>query len=162
MPPLIENSISIRRQTSDVLPHAFDALSREASEEGFDFVAKCLEWWLAGESRFDGPGEGLFAAWAETEKGLELAGMAGIVRDPYVDDPQTARLRHVYVSRRFRGRGIADQLVGMCLKQAEGHFTLARLRALNDGAARVYERQGFVRTTTVSECTHIRELRQEE
>lgn len=153
-----ENLVVIRRQISDILPFAFGALAREADEEGYDFVARFVERWNSGESRFDAPGEGMFAAWAETEAGLELAGMAGIVRDPYVDDPHIARLRHVYVAPRYRGRGIAEDLVKLCLNRARDHFRLARLRALNAAAARIYERQGFVATTTVAECTHILEL----
>lgn len=158
MPPALENPTTIRRQVSEILPFAFGALAREADDEGFDFVTRFMERWHSGESLFNAPGEGMFAAWTETETGPELAGMAGIVRDPYLNDPQTARLRHVYVSKRFRRRGIAEQLVQFCLNQAKGHFKLARLRALNAGAARIYERQGFRPTTSVAECTHILEL----
>src|SRR6202035_492747 len=90
------------------LPFAgLDALAAEARAEGFRFVDRMITKWETGKARFSGPGELLLGAF---EDGV-VAGIAGLVRDPYRGDCRTGRLRHLYVRPYWRRRGIATALV---------------------------------------------------
>ncbi len=148
-------SFIIRRFDKGQLPVEIDPLVLEARANGDDFVDGLLERWLSGENRFSSQGEGLFIAWGTEGRAPQLYGLAGVGRDPYLDDPAIARLRHVYVGRDFRRQGIAEQLVLSCLAHANGHFPTIRLRTENPAAARVYERLGFVPVEDES-ATHIK------
>jgi GNAT superfamily N-acetyltransferase len=131
------------------LPRGFGMLVAEASRQGHEFVERFHNAWLKGDEHGDGPGEGLFAAFLDGS----LAGMAAIVADPYVKDPGIGRLRHVFVMRAARRKGGVAALVETCLDRGR-RFELIRLRTRNPGAARLYERLGFV-PVVLGDATHI-------
>jgi ribosomal protein S18 acetylase RimI-like enzyme len=104
---------------------------------------------------FDRPGEGLFLAWA----GGRLVGAAVISEDHHLQDGQTGRLRFVYVSRPFRGRGLAEALTVRCLERAGSHWKVIRLHTENPNAARLYAKHGFAALDPASaEATHAKAL----
>ena len=152
---ILPAGIVIHRFDQERLPDEIDPLVVEARANGDDFVDGLIERWLSGENRFAGPGEALFMAWRSDGGTTQLCGLAGVGRDPYLNDPAIARLRHVYVGRAFRRQGIAEHLVLTCLAHADGHFPTIRLRTENPAAARIYERLGFAPVENES-ATHIK------
>jgi GNAT superfamily N-acetyltransferase len=114
-------------------------LAQSARREGHEFLFRMEAEWLDGTLRFDGPGECLFIA----RHGDKLIGLSGICRDPYQPRDDVGRLRHVYVERPFRSRGLARELVFACLAATGARFHIIRLKTLNPVAARLYERVGF-------------------
>lgn len=127
-------------------------MANTAEDEGHHFLFRLQEEWLSGAVRFDGPGECLFIA----EREDRLVGIAGICRDPYQQADNVGRLRHVYVDRSVRSRGVATSLVSACLAQTERRFCIIRLSTLNPAAARLYEQLGFERFSVEGErATHV-------
>jgi GNAT superfamily N-acetyltransferase len=111
----------------------------EADEGQGAFLPRLRDEWLSGAMRFDKEGEILLGAWVEGA----LVGVGGISQDPYASAPDLGRVRHVYVLRAHRGRGIASRLVAALVDHARARFAILRLRTRNPAAARLYERLGF-------------------
>jgi len=121
-----------------------DALLSEASAEGFTFLDCLVPDWADGSNRFCGEGEGFYAVFEQGEEGQEqLVAVGGLNRDPHLNSPEVGRLRRIYVRAPFRRRGIGAELVAAMLADARRSFLCVRLRAMNDGAARLYESFGF-------------------
>ncbi len=119
----------------------FDALASDAAGEGHRFVARLATEWRSGANRFDRPGEafrGVFHA-------CELVAVGGLNADPYLPDPGTGRLRHVYVRPAWRRTGVGTAVTRHLLSLAKPRFWRVRLRTGDPGAARMYERCGFAR-----------------
>jgi ribosomal protein S18 acetylase RimI-like enzyme len=105
--------------------------------------------WREGTNRFEKPGEVLLGA----HKGHRIVGICGLNVDPYVTDPHAGRLRHLYVAREVRMRGIGRQLVRLALVGAASHFRVIRLRADTVGASDFYRRIGFLKAVDAT-TTH--------
>jgi len=135
------------------LPPGFPALRDVAQAEGWRMLRVLEEDWEAGTLRFDAPGEALLAAW----RGTALAGILGLSRDPYVEDPEVARLRRLYVTPAHRGRGVARALVEAAAEAASAHgFASLRVRA-PPAARGFYEACGFL-PAVLRSASHIRPL----
>ena len=65
--------------------------------------------------------------------------------DPYLPDPGTGRLRHVYVRSAWRRRGSGTAVTRHPLSLAQPSLRRLRLRTGDPSAARMYERCGFGR-----------------
>lgn len=124
------------------LPEGLDALRRVSLAEGFRMLERLERGFRSGERRFDGPGEGLFAA---REAG-RLIGVGGVCCDPYLDDPSVGRLRHLYVAPGARRRGVGRHLVGAAVARGASAFRRLRLRTDRDEADRFYRALGFARS----------------
>ena len=126
------------------------ALATLARAEGYRFLDRLIEEWLAGKARFDGPGERLFAAF----EGDRMIAIGGLHRDPYAGPDRIGRLRRFYVAPdRRRGR-VGTDLLGAVLEGADRHFDVIRLRVPNAAAARFYEALGFA-ATDEPDTTHV-------
>jgi GNAT superfamily N-acetyltransferase len=128
----------------------FTALLAQAEQRGHEFVSRFYANWSRGNELYAGPDEGIFAAYL----GAKLVGIAAIAIDPYLENPAVGRLRHVFVLREARGKGVASALVAKCLERGRC-FHAIRLRTGNPDAARIYERAGFVRID-LKDASHIR------
>lgn len=117
----------------------FNAILMEAENEGGAFILRLRDEWLSGATRFDRRGEILFGAFS----GAELVGVGGITHDPYAPAPGLGRVRHVYVLKRHRGRGVGRRLMEHILNFARDRFTTLRLTTRQAG--RFYEGFGFIR-----------------
>ncbi|KAA6456255.1 GNAT family N-acetyltransferase [Acidobacteria bacterium AB60] len=131
-----------------------EELRQEALSEGYRFLDQLVEDWRAGINRFDAPGEIFCGCY-----GPDLVGVGGLNRDPHIDDPSVGRIRRVYIRQGWRNRGIGRSLVLSLLAMARANFRIVRLRAENAGAARLYERLGFVPIDDPG-ATHLIQLEQ--
>jgi adenylate kinase family enzyme/GNAT superfamily N-acetyltransferase len=125
-------------------------LNEQAIREGFQFVARLVNDWASGSNTFSEPGERLVGAFRDDE----LLGICGLNRDPYAAQSGVGRLRHLYVKKAERQRGIGFALVGNFLEEARGIFRIIRLRTDTPEAAIFYERLGF-RRTLEENATHV-------
>jgi GNAT superfamily N-acetyltransferase len=132
------------------LPSAgLDVPAAAARSEGHAFVDRLIAEWQAGRNRFDRTGERLLGAW----RADDLAAVCGLNRDPYANDAQIGRLRHLYVGPSWRGTGLARRLIEALL--AGPHpFRVIRLRTTSAAAAGMYEHLGFA-PTAAADVTHI-------
>lgn len=135
------------------LPAAFEELAADAMADGVRLLDVLRADWTAGAIRFDGPGEGLFAAHA----GAVLVGIGGLTRDPYVQDG-AGRVRRLYVRRASRRHGAGRALLDAIVAEARG-AARPRLRARAPMPAfAFYEACGFLRTVGEVSATHVMPL----
>lgn len=131
----------------------FAPLLAEAEAEGGPFLLRLRSEWLSGATRFNREGEILFGAFVEGR----LVGVGGITHDPYAPVSNLGRIRHVYVLKEHRGKGIGRLLVERIVAHAHGRFTTLRLTTQRPEAARLYESFGFMRREAPRQ-THWLEL----
>ncbi|MGG7566066.1 GNAT family N-acetyltransferase [Rhodovulum sp. DZ06] len=138
------------------LPEGLGALRAAAAAEGFRFLDRLAADWTSGETRFDAPGEALFAAW----RGGALVAIGGVTRDPWAgaapEPSRTGRLRRFYVHPSARRRGVGAALLAELIAAARPHFTRLRLRT-DESAAAFYAALGFAQTAEPG-ATHARPL----
>jgi len=127
-----------------------EPLQSEALDEGYDFIGTLVDEWASASNRFDGPGEALCG---HLDQGM-LVAVGGLNCDPFAGRPDIGRIRRVYVRAAWRNRGIGRALMTVLVDEARNHFTCVRLRAENEGAARLYESMGFVPIAS-PDATHI-------
>jgi GNAT superfamily N-acetyltransferase len=123
----------------------------ESEASGYRFLRRVVDQWESGANRFARPGEALLIA----EMDGRWVGVCGLSIDPYLDDPRIGRVRNVYVLARHRGAGIGRRLVEEAIVLARGRFDRLRLRAEEEGPARLYESLGFRPCRCVPDCTHV-------
>jgi GNAT superfamily N-acetyltransferase len=143
----------IERHT-DLPSGALAALVDESERDGWRFVRRLAEEWVAGANRFDQPGEGLFLA----RTGGAVVGVCGLNVDPYTAESGVGRVRRLYVLRAYRRHGIGRRLVEAVVRAADGWFRFLRLRTGSPDAAGFYERLGFQPIADVPDCTHVLDL----
>ena len=73
-----------------------------------------------------------------------IIGVGGVTPDPYVDDPTTGRIRHLYVAAASRRRGVGAALMRALEARACQQYDRLRLRTDTRDAATFYERLGYV------------------
>ena len=132
----------------------FDALLRESLSEGHVMLQRLQDNWYNGTNRFSRPGEVLIGAL----DGSRLLGLCGRNIDPYEDNPQAGRVRHLYVAQSHRHRGIGRLLVSSIVEGATAFFDHLNARAPQSAFA-FYERLGFVRIANDPFVTHRLDLR---
>lgn len=128
----------------------FEELRADAAREGDAFLDRLAAEWASGENRFDGPGEVLCGC---LDQG-QIVAVGGLNRDPFLGDPRIARIRRIYVRPAWRNQKLGTALVSWLLDAARPSFEAVRLRAGNPGAARLYERLGFMPIDD-AHATHI-------
>lgn len=121
----------------------------DARAEGFQFIERLFRDWETGQNRFADEGEMLVGAF----NGEKAIAICGINRDPYLDDRKVGRLRHLYVLREHRRRGIAYTLVVHLLKEAKKAFERVRVRTDNSEADKLYLKCAFLRSDSPT-ATH--------
>jgi GNAT superfamily N-acetyltransferase len=123
-----------------VLPlPGLEELHVEAKRDGYDFIDTLVNEWTSGANRFEGPGEVLCG---HLDHG-QLVAVGGLTIDPFTTQPQTGRIRRVYVRSAWRNQGVGRALVSTLVEQARKSFRHVRLRAENASAAHLYESIGF-------------------
>jgi GNAT superfamily N-acetyltransferase len=136
------------------LPDDISALLEASLADGHNLVKRLVDDWNDGSNRFDRPGEiALQARLSST-----LVGVGGLNRDPYIDDPATGRIRHLYVAREARGQGVGRALVAALLTEARVTFRRVRLRTSQPDASALYESLGFVQVSNEPNASHVLRL----
>jgi GNAT superfamily N-acetyltransferase len=125
-------------------------LRTEARDGGYDFVETLINEWTGGANRFDAPGEILYG---HLDNGL-LVAVGGLNIDPFDGQPDTGRIRRVFVRSAWHNKGIGRALVSALVEHAGKNFRCVRLRAENEAAAHLYESMGFVPIDNPA-ATHI-------
>jgi GNAT superfamily N-acetyltransferase len=131
------------------LPGDLDSMIEESQREGYRFLRRLADEWERRINRFDRDGETLLAA----RDGGRTIGIGGVNIDPYAGDPRVGRIRHVYVLRRERRKGVGRRLVEALVAASRDRFDELRLRTDSEEAAHFYRRLGFSSTSALS-CTH--------
>lgn len=132
-----------------------EPLMAESEREGFRFLARLRAEHEAGTQRFDGPGEVLLGLYVDGA----LAALGGVSADPYEPGPRAGRVRHVYVARARRRRGVGRRLVEALVASARPHFDALTLRTDTAAGARFYEALGFAPVPGHPHHTHRMRLR---
>jgi GNAT superfamily N-acetyltransferase len=140
--PLIEDDIPSIRE-----------LAALADAEGFCFLSRFLDELTFRRVDLDAPDE-FFVGMRRDDR---LVAIGGVTPDPYVDDEQIGRLRHLYVRPDARRGGIGRELVAHLEARATLRYTSLRLRTDTASAAQFYERLGYVPIESES-ATHQRML----
>ena len=124
-------------QLIGILPEDLDAMLDEARGEGYRMLDRLALEWDAGTTRFNRPGEALFAVYANGD----LAGIGGLTVEPAISG--ALRMRRFYVRRPFRGCAIARRLALALLDRPE---TSGRPITVNAAASSepFWESLGFV------------------
>ena len=144
----MDSQLQLRALTLPCLE--LDPLIEEANEAGFPFMETLRREWSDGTNRFDLPGETYLGVWLASK----LVAAGGINRDPYTDDPQTGRVRHVYVLSEHRRSGVGQILLAEIVRLARQHFTTLRLRTRTNEGASFYEAIGFAAADEPA-ATHV-------
>ncbi len=130
-----------------------EELVKESELEGFGFVRRTLLEWNSGENDFSKKGESFYAVFYRDD----CVAIGGLNIDPYVDDFNLGRVRHIYVSNKHRRKGIATMLLKEIVKSAEGNFQQVRLYTPSIIASQLYENFGFNKSSKEHE-SHIMEV----
>src|SRR5688500_875067 len=142
------------------LPHdALAPLLAESAAEGFRFLPRLVQEWEEGRERYAAPGAALLAAFeGSLLEGSALLAIGGLTPDPYSGDPAVGRLRHLYVCRAARRRGLGRQLVQALEELARAQYRVLVLRTDTLAAARFYEALGYHALPSGGTATHQRLL----
>jgi GNAT superfamily N-acetyltransferase len=149
---MVADSVQINAVVN--LPDGILELLETSLSEGHDLVERLVADWEDGTNRFDRTGETLL----EARRLGRLAGVGGLNRDPYLNDPGVGRIRHLYVMPAARGVGAGRALVIALVDHARESFERVRLRAGSDDARGFYLRLGFEETIE-DHATHQIKLR---
>ena len=74
--------------------------------------------------------------------------------DPYIKEPSIGRIRHIFISQKYRRKGLATRLLNRIIHLASNHFKLLRLYTNNPAASLFYEANGFTESKA-EKVTHI-------
>mgnify|MGYP002817844672 FL=1 len=125
-----------------------------SSKEGHTFLKRMKAQYISGDNRFEGYGEGIFAYLYKNK----LVAICGLNKDPYLEDQNVGRLRHLYVLPNYRKKGFGRELVEHVIVQSRQYFKLLTLRTFEDDAYKFYNALGFTTDTMVYAATHLYQL----
>ena len=118
-------------------------LAIEAHSEGFNFVRRAIDEWKSGMNDFSKEGEILFGVFISNS----CIGIGGLNVDPYIEEPGTGRIRHIYISQKCRRKGYATLLLRKIIRMAAKDFKILRLYTDIPNASSLYESLGFIRSS---------------
>jgi GNAT superfamily N-acetyltransferase len=133
--------------------HDVRRIARSASAEGFEFLQRFLSELEAESVVLNSAGE-FFLGFVE-DGGVVAVG--GVTPDPYLNDPLTGRLRHLYVQPDHRRTSVGRQLVRELERRAANVYSTLRLRTDSQLAAEFYLAVGYDPVMDAT-ATHARSL----
>lgn len=125
-------------------------LADEALTDGYEFIHKTIDEWKRSVNTFSKKGEKFLAIVIRGE----YIGCGGLNQDPYTEIKATGRVRHVYISKKYRRLGYSKILLKNIIESAREHFTSLRLSTDNPIAAALYQSLGFEKVEE-HKATHI-------
>ena len=93
--------------------------------EKLNFIEKTKKEWDSGKNTFSKNGELFLLVYANNK----LVGCGGINVDPYTDNRNVGRIRHLHVLPEYRRNGIARKIIDMIIKASKNKFSYLRLRS---------------------------------
>ena len=126
-------------------------LAHLASAEGFQFLDRFVSELQQDSVALDSPREFFLGFVVHGD----LVGMGGVTPDPYVQDAQTGRVRHLYVRPDHRRESVGRDLLHELESRAFMTYSILRLRTDTIAAARFYEALGY-RPVDDATATHVR------
>jgi GNAT superfamily N-acetyltransferase len=126
--------IRLERVTG-ALPRGLDAMRAEARAENHFMLDTLAGEWESGKTRFDRPGEALYAAYSDDE----LAGIGGFTLEATI--PGALRMRRFYVYRRFRRTSVGRALALALLAARAGRAVTCNAAG---GSEPFWEALGFI------------------
>jgi GNAT superfamily N-acetyltransferase len=138
----------------EIQSDAIDHLVEESLTQGFRFVERLLREYRSGLNCFDQSGELLLTASVQGT----VVGIGGLNRDPYCNDPNVGRLRHLYIETVWRKHGVGRLLVNHLVHAASQHYQLLTLRTDTLAADRFYQKLGFKTYPAWENTTHYLQL----
>ena len=138
------------RKIKDSSIGLLEILADEANSEGYRFVQRTIDEWRNYINKFSKKGEILFGIFISDL----CVGIGGLNVDPFINDPNIGRIRHVYISQKYRRKGLATLLLRKIIQIAAMHFELLRLYTENPNASSFYESLGFIESKAEKK-THI-------
>jgi GNAT superfamily N-acetyltransferase len=127
----------------------FHDLLDESLIEGHRMLLRLQENWFGGKNTFSRPGEKIVAVL----QGNKLVGVCGRRMDPYVGGRRVGRVRHLYVAKVDRRKGVGALLLRSVIDGAGEFFDIMNTRAPAE-AFRFYESLGFERVADNEFVTH--------
>jgi predicted GNAT family acetyltransferase len=126
-------------------------LNLDAKQDGSRIVSKVIHDYLSEVNPFDNKKEVLYGVFDEQQ----LVAIGGINIDPYLMDDMIGRIRHLYVNRAYRNKGIATALIDKILEEKESFYNVIRMSTKNEVAMQLFESFGFKKVVEFK-ATHIK------
>ncbi len=126
-------------------------LAALARSEGFQFLDRLVAELENQTVRLDAADEFFVCAIEQSR----IVAVGGITPDPYANEPNVGRVRHVYVHPKARRSGIGRALIVALEQRAPRSYSTLRLRTDTPAAARFYEALGY-RPVIDVDATHIK------
>jgi len=134
-------------------PYDWMEILRASREEGHRMVERLLNDFRSGANRFDQPGEALFAHLA----GEAVIAAGGLNLEQETRFGRAGRIRRLYVSPQYRGKGLGRSLVEAIASFTSEHHDVLTVNVGKLPAYGFYEQLGFTPVEHPG-ITHIREL----
>ncbi|MCJ8343939.1 GNAT family N-acetyltransferase [bacterium] len=147
------NIVSVR----DLKINELDHLVQEASSEQHSFMLRMKAEYIGNKNKFDQSGEAIFLAL----KDENIVGFVGLNIDPYLEDKNVGRVRHLYVQKEYRRQKVAKELVNQLILHAKKHFKLLTLRTFHKEASHFYQTLDFKTTPLIYASSHNLSLNNE-
>ena len=122
----------------------------ESRSEGFEFLDRLVNEYEGHINRFRGPNEALFAVYLDKD----MIAIGGLNNDPYAQEKDIGRVRHVYVLSAWRKQGVGKLLVERIIEQARSSYRILTLRTFSEGADKFYRALGFQTDGETHAATH--------
>lgn len=116
-----------------------DELISDSLIDGFNFVKRTKEEWLSLKNDFSRKGEVFYGIKLDDK----IVAIGELNIDPYLNNSQIGRVRHVYVHRMYRRQGLAHLLMNQIILHGKQYFRRLTLRTNNPIAIHTYEKYGF-------------------
>jgi GNAT superfamily N-acetyltransferase len=117
-----------------------ESLAGAAEREGFRFLTRFMRDLRATAASLDTTREFFLGAVIDNR----IVAVGGVTPDPYVDEPATGRIRHLYVTADFRRQGVGAALIRALEARACQEYDRLQLRTDTREAAAFYEHLGYV------------------
>ncbi|MEM8778035.1 MAG: GNAT family N-acetyltransferase [Cyanobacteria bacterium P01_G01_bin.49] len=139
---------------SEIQSGAINHLVEESLSQGFQCLQRLILDYRSGFNCFDKSGEVLLTASVQGA----VVGIGGLNRDPYFNDSNVGRVRHLYVKSMWQRRGIGHLLVNSLIYEAHQHYRLLTLRTNMAAADKFYQKLGFKTQPRWEHTTHHLQL----
>ena len=127
----------------------------ESKGLGYGMIERLIREWKSGETDFSKENEAYFAFVADGK----VVGVGGVNEEPYLKIKEYGRMRHLYVLKSWRRKGIGSAIVGTTIDFAKKHYILMTLMTPKDGRSdSFYEGIGFEKCTSLNRVSHTLDL----